>query len=181
MNCERCSIEHNGEYGSGRFCSSFCAHSFTTSVRRKEINIKVSKALKGRANWSTNGFKKGFDPNRRIPTDEQLHNARKASKRLREERYEASHIDELPLAEKRRRKLIEQDFKCLCGISEWEGKKLTLELDHINGNHSDDAYTNLRILCPNCHSLTPTFRNKRRTNSCLRGGTVYTVDLKSTA
>lgn len=48
-----------------------------------------------------------------------------------------------------------------CGISEWNGKKLTLQLHHINGNHNDNRLDNLQILCPNCHSLTDNFSNKK--------------------
>lgn len=36
--------------------------------------------------------------------------------------------------------------------------RIPLELDHINGDHSDNRLENLRILCPNCHSLQPTHR-----------------------
>jgi len=39
---------------------------------------------------------------------------------------------------------------------------LPLELDHINGDHHDNRLENLRILCPNCHSLKPTHRGRRR-------------------
>ena len=53
--------------------------------------------------------------------------------------------------------------ECLvCGISSWQGKKLTCELDHINGDRTDHRLENLRILCPNCHSQTETFRSKNR-------------------
>jgi hypothetical protein len=55
--------------------------------------------------------------------------------------------------------------KCeVCGISEWMGKKITLELDHINGDNTDNRLVNLCVLCPNCHSQTSTFRNKKRGN-----------------
>lgn len=40
---------------------------------------------------------------------------------------------------------------------EWYGQKLTMVLDHINGNPKDNRLENLRILCPNCNSQTPTF------------------------
>jgi len=43
--CEKCNIENEGTYGSGRFCSSKCARSFSTSKKRKEINKKISKRL----------------------------------------------------------------------------------------------------------------------------------------
>ncbi|MGB2240169.1 MAG: HNH endonuclease [Pseudomonadales bacterium] len=50
-----------------------------------------------------------------------------------------------------------------CGIGdEWNGKPITLQLDHINGVNNDHRLDNLRMLCPNCHSQTDTWcgRNK---------------------
>jgi len=43
--CENCEKEHDGTYGSGRFCSSICARSFSTKEKRIEINEAVSKKL----------------------------------------------------------------------------------------------------------------------------------------
>jgi Zn finger protein HypA/HybF involved in hydrogenase expression len=59
-------------------------------------------------------------------------------------------------------KILEE--KCSeCGIMEWNGKEIILQLDHIDGNPKNHLLSNLRLLCPNCHSQTETFcgRNKR--------------------
>lgn len=47
-----------------------------------------------------------------------------------------------------------------CGISEWQGKQLNLELHHKDGNRNNNCIENLQLLCPNCHSLTKNFRGR---------------------
>ena len=56
-----------------------------------------------------------------------------------------------------RQKLIRdgiKENKCeICGITTWQGVKIPLELHHIDGNHFNNDFNNLQILCPNCHSI----------------------------
>jgi hypothetical protein len=49
-----------------------------------------------------------------------------------------------------------------CGGTEWMGRPIPLELDHINGVHDDHRRENLQFLCPNCHALTPTYRGRNK-------------------
>jgi len=60
-----------------------------------------------------------------------------------------------------RKKIVmeEQEYKCShCGLDEWMGLRITLELDHIDGNNKNNVRSNLRCLCPNCHSITDTWK-----------------------
>jgi hypothetical protein len=47
-----------------------------------------------------------------------------------------------------------------CGISQWNGKEISLHLEHINGINNDNRIENLCLLCPNCHSQTDTYAGK---------------------
>jgi len=50
----------------------------------------------------------------------------------------------------------------VCGISDWNGKDIVLQVDHINGDPYNDMPDNLRLICPNCHSQTSTFAGANR-------------------
>lgn len=55
------------------------------------------------------------------------------------------------------------EYKCSeCNVKTWNGKILSLHLDHINGINNDNRLENLRFLCPNCHSQTETYTGKNK-------------------
>ncbi len=68
-----------------------------------------------------------------------------------------------------------------CGLTEWRGKPLSIQIDHVNGIANDNRLENLRMLCPNCHSQTETFsgRNARRRKTIPIGVTGNTPDSDS--
>ena len=51
-----------------------------------------------------------------------------------------------------------------CGISDWQGKSIVMELEHKNGHSEDNTLENCCLLCPNCHSQTPTYKNRNMGN-----------------
>lgn len=57
--------------------------------------------------------------------------------------------------------VMENKCSC-CGISEWNNKPITMQLDHIDGNSKNHLLENLRMLCPNCHSQTDTWCGKNK-------------------
>lgn len=62
-----------------------------------------------------------------------------------------------------RRRLLEKIvYECdECGISDWQGRQITLQVEHIDGDQFNNELSNLKLLCPNCHSQTPTWGRQK--------------------
>ena len=106
--------------------------------RAKKIGVYVP-------NQSGKGTKKPNTGNSsRIPLHEILEG--------KHPQYQTNHL---------RKRLLNEGLmenKCSeCGITEWNNKPIVNELDHIDGVSDNHLTENLRLLCPNCHSQTPTY------------------------
>lgn len=157
MKCEKCDIIHDGNYGSGRFCSSKCARSFSTKNKREEINEKVSKKL-------ANNLNSKGKPKYRF-TDYDRTKGKIQQKINNERLILIKPFNELSKTSKKKIIEKEQNYKCKeCQIEKvWNNKPLVFHLDHIDGNNRNNIKSNLRCICPNCHSQTETYagRNKK--------------------
>jgi hypothetical protein len=150
MECENknCNNDHNGSFGSGRFCCRQCATAFSTQ-NSKVRNTKISKALIGkRTGIKTYEW-----------TDEQRLKAAARKKEISDDKVKNADWELVPKYRRRDRILLEQNNCCaICKcLPEWNFKKLVFQLDHISGNRKDESRENLRLVCPNCHSQTDTW------------------------
>ena len=144
--CERCGKAVFEKFGSGRFCSAKCSHS---RAQTQETRDKISASNKGQP--ATDG---SFKVGHKGVGDRNLA-AQKAAV-TRKANRDARSYDELSTKEQ---VLYSQSNRCnCCGIREWQGKPIVLELHHRDGNHYNNARDNLEYLCPNCHSQTDTWR-----------------------
>ena len=109
-------------------------------------------------------------------TGQLWHNSPNQNTQQGKEKYtlEEILIKDSPVTQKVLRGYIERynviPYQCQnCGIDgHWQQGIISLELDHINGNNTDNRKENLRYLCPNCHALTETYRGKNKALKSVR-------------
>jgi len=101
----------------------------------------------------------------RFSGEEQVKQAKLATKIPDEEYFNINTYHSGSHIRKRLIKDHKREEKCaVCGIgTKWNNKFLRFQVDHIDGNRFNNTLTNLRFLCPNCHSQTETFGNSRKT------------------
>jgi len=154
-NCPKCDIEHEKD---GPFCSRKCANSRDFSV---ETRKKKSDSAKRYAEANKDKIKR-IAAARWKDTDKQLA-FREAMKQKSKRYIFDTPFEQLGPDSIRKKIIFEQEGKCnSCGIHEWLGKTITLEIDHKDGEKQNNTRENLEGLCPNCHSQTKTWRGRNK-------------------
>jgi len=161
MNCEACNSYLTAKYGSGRFCCEKCARCFATLAKRNEINEKVSLTLTGRGKINLCRI-----CNAKILLNEKG-TRRHCGKCAPLHGSKISFEDLLKDSSRRKRLVVENGHFCWsCKLTLWQDQQIPLTIDHIDGNsdNNNNKRENLRILCWNCHALTPSFggRNAKK-------------------
>lgn len=144
-NCPKCFKPHEKL---GIYCSRSCANSRIFS----DLSIK-KKSI------ATKKYNDSLDSDTKLRLIEKSVTTKKINKK---NKIQFADFNELSLNEKRERILYEQNHRCSeCNIVQsWNSKPLRFHLDHISGNRKDESRSNLRMLCPNCHSQTDTYGGK---------------------
>lgn len=142
-------MTHDGSFASGRFCSMRCSRSFVTADKRAEINARVSKKLSEK-----------FRPEGYWCDRCQVHF--KTAREYNQHRRPAHKrsFESLKKDGTRREWLVkERGRRCeVCQNEVWNGRPIPIELDHISGDADDNRKENLRLICPNCHAQTSTYK-----------------------
>lgn len=131
-------------------CNNADSMAAASSIMGIHFNTLKRKALLlgcYNTNQGSKGCKKEWISDRSIPVNEILEglHPQYQTYKLKQKLYKAG---------------IKQNKCEICNIDKWNGKEIECELDHKNGNSKDHRLENLRIICPNCHSQTNTFRAK---------------------
>lgn len=150
--CPKCKLEHNRP---GIYCSKSCACRDRTmsDETRERIRTGYNQYI---ASMTPAERQKRAQEKRAILAQNQ-----DAAQQARRNKNNAVPFDLLKWDAKRKRVITEQANKCgECGLSEWRDKPLPLEVDHRDGDRANNTRENLIGICPNCHSITPTWRGR---------------------
>jgi hypothetical protein len=163
--CKKCGKEFSTKKGLIDFCSMACRN---TRERSNETKKKISDSMKT-SQKGMQSIKNLHEINSerfakvKYDREQDIEAYNNKKKQERAERFMNKNFGDLGIDAKRARIMHEQGYRChKCGLAEWFDEPIALEVEHIDGEHSNNKRENLIALCPNCHSLTTTWRGRNK-------------------
>jgi len=164
MNCKKCDNEFEPKKGLLNYCSLQCRNSRTWTDADKEKKSIIAKNSTKLLEANKKNIAKLIAEGKLFPKiwyDIELTREENYNKRLLE-----LDVSTLKFETLRKRIILEQNGACnKCKLNTWQGFPIMIEIDHIDGNNKNNERINLEGLCPNCHSITPTWRGRNKTNT----------------
>lgn len=157
----------------GLFCTTTCSTEYgrREAIRKYEENPTACRHCGTTVPYKRRNFNRIFCSGscRATHTNQLRPKKPKVSKRELARQQETVRFERGEITTRatlRRHLLRVQDGKCAScpTTTEWEGKSLTLVVDHVDGDASNNLPANLRLLCPNCNSQTSTFGGRNKGN-----------------
>ena len=147
--CKKCGNQFVQSKGLINYCSMTCRNS---RPRPKEVRDKISEGVKQNGYLNSKEWLKNVtEANRREDTI-----LKKKETWVNKRDYENAHISSL------KKWYLEDIQSCeSCGISEWMGNSIILEVHHIDSDTTNNNFDNFEALCPNCHSMTEGWRGRK--------------------
>jgi len=169
-NCQYCGTEYYikpSYYTKSKFCSRRCHDKGKTySDGRNRVNKEKIIELRLKQRLSNVDIAHQLDMSystvaryvKGYPLTE------KERRKINADKQKRKKLEDCESTESRKKLLIEKrGYYCeKCKIYKWNEKRIVLELNHIDGNKENNKKNNLELLCPNCHSQTPTWRRKKK-------------------
>jgi hypothetical protein len=127
----------------GKFCNKSCSASFN--------NQGVTRHIKGSKVCSCGNSKLPQNKYCSVCSEKHVY-------------HRAKSVEGVKTDIARKKLLLEiRGHRCEgCGLAEWRGQPITIELHHVDGNTDHNAEDNLQLLCPNCHSQSDTHRTRNK-------------------
>lgn len=150
MKCLNCNKETNNP----KFCSSSCSASYNNRKRKKIEEVCKCQCCGKEFQRNRNSYGK-FCSSKCVG---------EYTSKMKTESY---LMCQKPVAIKKLRSILKCIYKNICqvcGISEWCGRPISLEVEHIDGNSQNNHFLNLTLFCHNCHSQTDTYKGKNKGN-----------------
>ena len=153
-----------------KFCTNSCSASYNNSLRPKKVKItKVNEKINKRKRNSYHLRKKKKCVNCYSITTNKYCNSKCQNEHRTNLIFNKIESGDLTLNFRQYKKYLIEKYGNACMECGWSkvnsiSNKVPIELEHIDGNSENNSLNNLKLLCPNCHSLTPTYKGLNKGN-----------------